>query len=343
MKKDIKKGYFRYPAIHKNKIVFTAEGDLWTCGIKGGTAQRITSHHSSETNAKISPDGNFIAFTGRYEGTPEVYIIPMVGGLPKRLTFNIDAARVVNWTADGKIIYCSNKSTGLPNSRLFIIDPETLKETPVKLNQASDGIYDGSQKNLYFTRLPFQGSHTKRYKGGFIEQLWKFDGKKKAIPLTASFSGTSKAPMLFKERIYFASDRDGTMNVWSMNTTGKNLKQHTFHKDFDIRYPDHHNGKIIYQIAGEIHIYEIENNKSVKIGITLISDFDQTREKWISKPLDYLTDYDIPSDGSSLLLTSRGRVFSMPAKKGRLIHAAGKEGVRYKHAVYMPDYKSFLS
>src|SRR6185312_6140543 len=36
-------GYYRYPAIHDTTIVFTAEGDLWTIGLGGGIARRLTS------------------------------------------------------------------------------------------------------------------------------------------------------------------------------------------------------------------------------------------------------------------------------------------------------------
>ena len=45
------RGYFRYPAIHGDTIVFTAEGDLWHVGVKGGLAQRLTTHPDAETAA----------------------------------------------------------------------------------------------------------------------------------------------------------------------------------------------------------------------------------------------------------------------------------------------------
>ncbi|HDS02430.1 MAG TPA: protease [Firmicutes bacterium] len=341
--KKIKKGYFRFPALHGTSVVFTGEGDLWRCSVEGGDAQRLTSHHGSETHPRISPDGKWIAFTGKYEGFPEVFVVPLCGGRPKRLTYNIDASFVVNWTRDGRILYRSTKNTTLPDVRLFLIDPVSLQEEPVPLNQASEGVYDDAGRILYFTRLPFQGSHTKNYKGGSVEQIWKFDGKKEAEPLTEDYPGTSKNPMYYNKRLYFLSDRNGGLNLWSMNESGKDLKQHTFHAAFEVRSADHYKGQILYQCAGDLYLYDIEQDNEKKLEISLISDFDQTREKWIENPSDYIEDYDLSPDGRSLLLTARGRIFYASAGKGRLFQVSQKEGVRYKHAVFVKNSGSCLA
>lgn len=37
-------GYYRYPDIHKNTIVFSVEGDIWKVPVTGGLAQRLTTH-----------------------------------------------------------------------------------------------------------------------------------------------------------------------------------------------------------------------------------------------------------------------------------------------------------
>src|SRR5688500_17116791 len=67
------RGYYRYPAIYGNTVVFTAEGDLWQVGIEGGVARRLTSHPGEETRAAFSPDGKTLAFSANYEGPTEVY------------------------------------------------------------------------------------------------------------------------------------------------------------------------------------------------------------------------------------------------------------------------------
>src|SRR5262245_3879654 len=105
-------GYYRQPAIHGNTIVFVSEGDLWTVGLNGGVAQRLTTNPAEETNPAISPDGKTIAFTGRYDGVADVYSIPITGGTPRRHSW--DGAQVVGWTPDGRIAYTTLRYSTLP-------------------------------------------------------------------------------------------------------------------------------------------------------------------------------------------------------------------------------------
>src|SRR5689334_6242842 len=91
-------GYYRFPAIHGDTVVFSAEGDLWRVSRQGGVATRLTTHPAEETHPAISPDGRTIAFSAAYEGPAEVYTMPIDGGLPVRHTFEGENARVVRWT-----------------------------------------------------------------------------------------------------------------------------------------------------------------------------------------------------------------------------------------------------
>ncbi|MFH0991070.1 MAG: S41 family peptidase [bacterium] len=340
---DAPQGYYRFPALSGNKIVFTAEGDLWKVDLAGGIAQRLTSHLGSETYAAVSPDGKLIAFSAQYEGPTEVYTMPIEGGLPTRRTFDGDAAIVIGWTPDGKILYQSGHFSTLPNKQLLTIDLKTGTVNLLPLSQASDGYFDGTGITLYFTRLPFQGSHTKRYKGGTAQNIWKYVlGSSEAVPLTPDYPGTSKTPQWWKNRLYFASDRDGTMNLWSMNENGKDLKQVTVHKGWDVKSPALRDGKIVYQLGADLHVYDIETNTDHLVPITLSSDFDQEREKWVKKPLDYLTSSSISPTGDKIGLVSRGQVYVAPAQQGRLTEASRKKTVRYYSAQFMPDGKSLV-
>ncbi len=339
-------GYYRFPIIHEDFIIFTAEGDLWRAGVEGGQAVRLTSHHGLESYAAVSPDGKTIAFSGEYEGPTEVYTMPAAGGLPTRRTYEGEQALVRGWTPEGKIIYSTRYYSTLPNTQLAILDTETDDAVLLPLNQASDGVFDPTGKTFFFTRLPFQGSHTKRYKGGSVEQIWRFsDGDDEALPLTQDYPGTSRNPMWFEHRIFFASDRGGSMNLWSMDESGKDLKQHTFHEGWDVKSPSMHKGRVVYQLGADLYLLDLKSGESRCVEITLVSDFDQRREKWVNDPLRYLTSAHISPDGDRVVLTARGRIFVTPSSSGhgRTVDVVPQRGVRYRNARFLPDGKSVLA
>ncbi|HEV2851309.1 MAG TPA: S41 family peptidase [Thermoanaerobaculia bacterium] len=340
-------GYYRFPAIHGDTVIFSAEGDLWRVARQGGVATRLTTHPAEETNPAISPDGRTVAFSAAYEGPAEVYTMPIDGGLPVRHTFEGEGARVVGWTPKGEILYATPHYSGLPAVQLARIDPATDHKALVPLAQASDGSYTPDGKTLFFTRFAFQGSHTKRYRGGTAQSLWRFrDGDAEAVALTADFTGTSKEPMVWQGRVYFVSDRDGTMNLWSMaadTEKGGDLRQHTFHKGWDAASPDLSEGRIVYRLGADLRIFDIASNQDAPLTVHLVSDFDQMREQWVKEPMDFLSVADFSPTGDRIALTARGQVFVVPVKKGRIVEVTRKPGVRYREARFLPDGKSVLA
>jgi len=338
-------GFYRAPAIHGDTVIFTAEGDLWKVPAAGGAAQRLTTHPGVETGATISADGTQVAFAAQYEGPMEVYVMPVAGGLPKRMTWYGEGVSPVGWTKDGKLLCSTRAHSTLPDEQLVAIDPATGTETLLPLAQASDAATDDTGKRLFFTRLPFQGSSTKRYEGGTVQNLWRYDeGAAAAVPLTGDFRGTSKNPLWWQGRLYFLSDRSGSMNLWSMTPEGTDLKALTNHKDFDIRNADLSQGRIVYQYGGALHLFTIAAGTDVEIPVSLPSDFDQTRDHWVDKPFDYLTNFSISPDGDRLALTARGAVFVAPVKPGaRFVEIPHQPGIRYREASFLPDGKSLIA
>ena len=341
---DSPKGYYRFPAIHGDTVVFTAEGDLWRVPVSGGVAQRLTTHPGPETHPAISPDGQRLAFTGEYEGSPEVYVMPMAGGLPKRLTFGESSPRVEGWIPDGNVLYSTMSFSTLPNRQLAIVDPATGTSRLLPLAQASQGVFEPEGKRLFFTRLAEQGSSTKRYQGGTVENLWSFvDGEPEAVPLTTDFKGASRNPMWWNGRVYFSSDRDGVMNLWSMQPDRSDLRQHTQHREYDVKSPSQEGGRIVYQQGADLRLLDLKNDQERLLDIRLASDFDQQRERWVKKPLDFLTTVHLSPTGDRLAFTARGQVFVAPAEQGRFVEVPRRTGVRYRNARFMPDGKSLVA
>jgi tricorn protease len=338
---DLHRGYYSDPALHGDTVIFTSEGDLWSVGIRGGQAHRLTSGTGSERRATISPDGKTVAFSADYEGPSEVYTIPIDGGMPQRRTWDGNS-EPEGWAPDSRLLVATGRYSTLPAVQLVLVDDHGAREI-VPLAQAAEGAYSSDGHMLFFTRWFSQGSQTKRYKGGTAENIWSFDGTHEAMPLTADWTGTSTNPMFWRGRVYFLSDRDGVMNVYSMDPQGHGLKQESHQHIFDVQSASLFEGRIVYASGSDLWLLDLATGHEEVIPITLLSDFDQMREHWVKKPLDYLTAVHISPDGSSVVFTARGELFTLPAKTGRIVKVAGDSAIRYREARFMPDGKTIVA
>jgi tricorn protease len=334
-------GYYRYPAIYGDTLIFTAEGDLWSVSTKGGAARRMTSDPGKEVYPAISPDGKTVAFSAEYEGPLDVYTMPVEGGLPQRRTWDGNAV-VAGWTPDGRILVRTQRYSTLPDPKLVAIDNAGQREI-LPLAQSAEGAYTPDGKTLFFTRYARQPSQTKRYQGGTAEDMWRYDAGSEAVPLTSDWKGTSHNPMFWNGRVYFLSDRDGVMNIFSTDRDGHDVQQITHHRGFDVQYASLSDGRIVYQSGADLWLLDLNSHQDAIIPITLTSDFDQLRDRWIKKPMDYVTGAHLAPDGSAAVFTARGEVFTLPANTGRIVKVAGKSEVRYREARYMPDGKSIIA
>jgi tricorn protease len=149
--------------------------------------------------------------------------------------------------------------------------------------------------------------------------------------------------MFWSGRVYFLSDRDGVTNVYSMDAQGHNVKQESHQHIFDVQSASLFDGRIAYASGSDLWLLDLASGHEEVIPITLLSDFDQMREHWVKKPLDYLTAVHISPDGSSAVFTARGEVFTLPAKTGRIVKVAGDSATRFRAARFLPDGKSIVA
>ncbi|MEH0166900.1 S41 family peptidase [Roseateles microcysteis] len=305
-------GFYRQPALRGDNVYLVAESDIWRVNAQGGEAQRLTTHPGSESQPAVSPDGQWLAFTAQYESGTEIYLMPVAGGVPKRLTWEGGGMRVWGFTAQGEVLYTG--LDGKPGSQLFAVDPKTLVRRQLPVGQASDAALSADGKTLYFTRSGLRSDNARQYRGGAISRLWSLDlsGTSEAKPLLAEGNNDRRA-MPYRagneERIAFLSDRDGTVNVWSVNAQGQDLRQHSRHKGWDIRHASVDGSRVVYALGADLYVLDLASGaESRKLAVSLGGDFDQMRERWIKKPQDFLTDTSLAPNGERVLLASRGHL-----------------------------------
>ncbi len=336
--------YFRFPAVRGDTVVFTAEGDLWRTSTQGGKATRLTTHPSSETHAAISFDGKLVAFAASYEGAQEAYVMPVEGGLPKRISFDNGGVTVLGWTAQGEVLVSLENPVGPAKLRVVAaIDPLKLTRRVLPLADANDATLDDAGRTVYFTRmgLSMTNDNVKSYRGGAHAQLWRFDlgAKTEAQPLFKGDPSNNRRAMWWKGRLYFIGDAGGADNLWTSLPDGSDRRELTHHKEWDVRTASLGDGRIVYQLGADLRVFDIASGQDTLLHASLVSDFDQQRLRRVKSPLDALTGIEVASKAERIVLTARGRVTIAGTGSHRRVEIAVPDGARARGAVFSHDDK----
>jgi tricorn protease len=318
----------RFPDICNDRIVFSYAGDLWTVGTQGGTAVRLTAHPGLELFGKFSPDGRSIAFTGQYGGDEQVYVMPSGGGTPKQLTFYPARGprverwgfdnEVYGWTPDGQSILFRSARDGymLTDARLYTVPFAGGAANPLPMPVSGAGHFSPDGKRLVYSPLWRDFRSEKRYQGGWANQLYIFDLAHPALVQVTNGPRTDRDPMWIGDAIYFNSDRTGTFNLYRYDVATRRTQQLTQYKDWNVRWPSADaGGQIVYELEGELHIYDTRNNQDRALSIEVPTD-DTNNRPQVVNAADNIESVAISPGGERLGVVARGDVFTVPVEHG---------------------------
>ncbi len=340
----------RFPDIHGDEVVFCYAGDLWKAGTSGGNAIRLTAHPGLEVFPKFSPDGNWIAFTGQYDGDEQVYVIPSIGGTPKQLTYYPARGplaprwgydnQIYGWTPDGSgVLFRSLRDAngGSTETALYTVSIEG--GLPVKLPMPTSGAGDLNPDGTKIVYSPlFRDFRSwKRYEGGWAQNLYIFDLTTWETQEVSHSRRTERDPMWIGNTIYFASDRSGTLNLYSYNTNTQSVNQITDSDSWDVRWPSSDNkSQIIYEYAGELKIFNTENQTDKSLSIFVPDDGLSVRPSRYSAERN-VEDFSLSPKGERALFVARGDVFTAPIEEGPTRNLTNSSDAHDKSARWSPD------
>lgn len=330
--------YLRFPDLHGDTLVFSAAGDLWTANVAQGGVSRLTSHSGDERFAQISPDGKTVAFTGAYDGNLDVYVVPITGGQPRRLTWHPGTDEVVGWTADGQVLMRTRALEPNGEYQLYTLPTTGGEPALVPLGWSARLAADPTTGLWAFNRIAHERATWKRYRGGMNADLWVGDPKKQDYVQVTDFTGMDDFPMWWQSRIYFLSDRGGTYDIWSIKADGSDAKRHTDGGEWDARYPSQApDGRIVYTRAGEVWVFDPSAGKETKLSIDVPLERNLARRRYPwGGDLDW---FHLSPDGDRLAISTRGEVFSVPTDDGVTLPVTRGSGARERYPVFSPDGK----
>jgi tricorn protease len=339
----------RFPNIWHDRIVFSYAGDLWTVGTQGGTASHLTSNPGLELFGKFSPDGRFIAFTGQYGGDEQVYVIPADGGAPRQLTFFPAAGpladrwgfdnQVYGWTQDGSAILFRSSRDGfvLTDSRLYTVPMNGGAATVLPMPVAGAGQYSPDGKQIVYSPLWRDFRSEKRYQGGWANDLYIFDLLHPALLQVTDDPHTDRDPMWIGGAIYFNSDRTGVFNLYRYDVATRQTQQLTHYKDWDVRWPSADAlGQIVYELDGELHIYDVRNDQDRALSILVPADATTSRPQ-LANAADNIESVVVSPGGERVAIVARGDVFSVPVEHGTTRNLTRSSSAHEREAAWSTD------
>jgi len=339
-------GYVRYPTIYRDHIIFVSEDDLWLISSEGGRAERLTAGVAEASYPRFSPDGAQLAFVGREEGPSEVYVMPALGGLALRLTFQAaTSCRVSGWSLSGdEILYASNAGQFAPRfETIYAISPREGQPRQLRVGLANAISY-GSRGGVVLGRNinVREFSHQKRYRGGRVGHLWcdvSGDGEFQRL---LRLDGNIADPCWVGERIYFLSDHEGVGNIYSCTPFGEDVRRHTDHQDFYARHMSSDGQRLVYHAGADLYLFDPATGEVRHLDAELPSMRTQRNRKFVSAA-NYLDSYTLHPKGYAVALTTRGKAFSMGNWEGPVLQHGELDGVRYRKLNWLNDGKRLVT
>jgi len=328
------------PALSRTQIIFVYAGDLWSVPREGGDAKRLTTGAGVETDPMFSPDGTQIAFTGEYDGNVDVFVMPAEGGFPKRLTHHPGDDIAVGWTPDGKqVLFRSARNSFSYFDRLFTAPVQGGFPAELPLPMAQQGSFSPDGSRIAYVPIAQWQQAWKRYRGGQTTPIWiatLSSGRIEKIPRDNS---NDFNPMWVGDKIYFLSDRDGPVSLFSYDMHAKEVKKELENRGLDLKSASAGPDAIVYEQFGSLHLYDLKSGTTKQVNVRIAGDLLELRDHFVNVG-KRLQNAHISPTGARAVFQAHGEILTVPAEKGDARNLTNSSSVMERDPAWSPDGKT---
>jgi tricorn protease len=331
------------PAVSASNIAFVYADDLWIADLDGKNVRRLTSTGDVESSPFFSPDGQTIAFSASHEGNVDVYAMPASGGTPRRLTSHPGADVARGFTPDGKAVLFSSPRQVFTRryTQLFTVPVTGGMPTQLPIPNGVEGSFSADGERIAYTPLSDASAQWKHYRGGTHSRIFVYNLTDHAvvqIPQPESRCNDLD-PQWSGDTIYFRSDRNGEYNLFAYDTRSRDVKQLTRHEDLPVVNVGAGGGKVAYEQAGYLHLFDPADGADRRVSIHVAADLPATRPHFVPGK-KFVRNADVSPSGKRAVFEIRGEIVTVPAEKGDARNLTETPAVNERSPAWSPDGKS---
>ncbi|HKE02733.1 MAG TPA: protease, partial [Blastocatellia bacterium] len=329
---------FQTPSVSRTNIAFVYAGEIWIVDRNGGEARKFLSRPGEKSSPCFSPDGSQLAFSMSVNENLDIYVAPVAGGEPKRLTWHPKDDHALGWTPDGKNVLFRSHRIFDAMARLFTIPAQGGFETELPLPTGWDGSFSPDGARLAYMPLRDPTGTWRNYRGGQASPLWIASLASSQVESLPRDGSNNRDPMWIGDQIYFVSDRTGTANLFSFDTKTKKIAQLTRFEKYDIKSASAGGDAIVFTQDGAIQLFDLKSNQIRIVPVRINYDSAETRPHTV-KASRYIRDFDISPSGTHALFGARGEVLTVSADKSETRNLTNTSGAAERRPSWSPDGK----
>ncbi|MGO9269709.1 MAG: PDZ domain-containing protein [Terriglobia bacterium] len=327
------------PTVSKTQVAFAYGGDIWIVSREGGEAQRLVTGTGMLGDPIFSPDGSAIAYAGDYDGNLDVYVVPAAGGEPRRLTYHPGQDVATGWTPDGKsVLFRSHRDSPTDSNKLFTMPLDGGLPSELPLPQAEFGSYSPDGTHLAYEPFFQWEPDWKHYRGGQTAVIWIANLADSSVEKVPRENSNDRRPMWVDDKVYFLSDRNGPVTLFSYDLRTKKVSEAIKNDGFDIKSASAGPGAIVYAQFGSVHLYDLHSGKTKRVEVTLAGDMPQVRTHF-EKVAKHILNAGISPTGQRVVFEAHGELLTVPAEKGDIRNITNSPAIADRDPAWSPDGK----